>query len=64
MGNGSATDTMSFLDSLENNLKALESIEERDPEQVKRNNERREAERAASLSRASDRAMSATSAST
>ena len=43
---------MSFLDSLENNLKALESIEERDPEQVKRNNERREAERAASLSRA------------
>jgi hypothetical protein len=43
---------MSFLDNLENNLKALEGREEKDPEQVKRNNERREAERNAALLRA------------
>lgn len=43
---------MSFLDNLENNLKALENREERDPEKVKRDHERREAERAAALSRA------------
>lgn len=43
---------MSFLDNLENNLKALESVEERDPEKVKREQERREAERAAALARA------------
>jgi hypothetical protein len=36
---------MSFLDSLENNLKALENLEERDPEQVKRAQERRAAEK-------------------
>lgn len=33
---------MSFLDNLENNLKALEGREEKDPEQVKRDRERRE----------------------
>ncbi len=43
---------MSFLDNLENNLKALESREEKDPEQVKRDQERREAERNAALRRA------------
>jgi len=43
---------MSFLDNLENNLKALESQEERDPEKVKREQERREADRAAALLRA------------
>ncbi len=43
---------MSFLDNLENNLKALENCEERDPEKVKRDHERREAERASALSRA------------
>jgi len=43
---------MSFLDNLENNLKALENQEERDPEKVKREQERREAERAAALLRA------------
>lgn len=36
---------MSFLDSLENNLKALESLEERDPEKRKRDLEARQAER-------------------
>ncbi|MBI3209921.1 MAG: hypothetical protein HYZ37_13625 [Candidatus Solibacter usitatus] len=36
---------MSFLDNLENNLKSLESREERDPEQIRRDQERREAER-------------------
>jgi hypothetical protein len=36
---------MSFLDNLENNLKALESREERDPEKIKRDQERREAEK-------------------
>ncbi|MEO8049371.1 MAG: hypothetical protein ABI833_03055 [Acidobacteriota bacterium] len=43
---------MSFLDNLENNLKALESQEERDPEKVKRERERREADRTAALLRA------------
>ena len=43
---------MSFLDNLENNLKALESQEEKDPEKVKRDQERREADRTAALSRA------------
>jgi hypothetical protein len=43
---------MSFLDSLENNLKALESIEEKDPEKVQRERERREAERNQALLRA------------
>jgi hypothetical protein len=43
---------MSFLDSLENNLKALENQEERDPEKVKRERERREADRTAALLRA------------
>src|SRR5207248_2014100 len=43
---------MSFLDNLENNLKALESREEKDPEKVKRDRERREAERTAALLRA------------
>ncbi len=43
---------MSFLDNLENNLKALESQEERDPEKVKRDRERRDADREAALLRA------------
>jgi hypothetical protein len=43
---------MSFLDNLENNLKALENQEERDPEKVRREQERREAERTAALLRA------------
>jgi hypothetical protein len=43
---------MSFLDNLENNLKALESREEKDPEKVKRDQEQREAERSAALRRA------------
>jgi hypothetical protein len=43
---------MSFLDNLENDLKALESREEKDPETVKRDRERREAERNAALLRA------------
>ena len=43
---------MSFLDNLENNLKALESREERDPEKVKREHERREADRTSALLRA------------
>jgi len=43
---------MSFLDNLENNLKALENLEERDPEKVKRDQDRREAERNAALLRA------------
>jgi hypothetical protein len=40
---------MSFLDSLENNLKALESREEKDPEKIKRDRESRDAAIAASL---------------
>ncbi len=43
---------MSYLDNLENNLKALESQEEKDPEKVQRDRERREAERNAALLRA------------
>ncbi len=43
---------MSFLDNLENNLNALERIEEKDPEKVRRDQERREAERNAALLRA------------
>jgi hypothetical protein len=43
---------MSFLDNLENNLKALESQEEKDPAQVKLDRDRREAERNAALLRA------------
>ena len=43
---------MSFLDNLENNLKALEGREEKDPEKVKRDQERREADRNEALLRA------------
>jgi hypothetical protein len=43
---------MSFLDNLENNLKALERVEERDPEKVKRDHERRDRERNDALRRA------------
>lgn len=43
---------MSFLDNLENNLKALENREERDPEKVRRDQQRREADRTAALLRA------------
>ena len=43
---------MGFLDNLENDLKALENREERDPEKLKRDQERREADRTAALLRA------------
>jgi hypothetical protein len=43
---------MSFLDNLENNLKALENQEEKNPEKLKRDQERREAERNSALLRA------------
>ena len=43
---------MSFLDNLENNLKALENREEKDPEKLKREQEQREADRSAALLRA------------
>ena len=43
---------MSFLDNLENNLKALENREEKDPEKVKRDQQQRESERNAALLRA------------
>jgi hypothetical protein len=43
---------MSFLDNLENNLNALERQEEKDPEKVKRDQQRREADRTAALQRA------------
>jgi hypothetical protein len=43
---------MGFLDNLENNLNALERQEEKDPEKVKRDQERREADRNAALLRA------------
>src|SRR5689334_11497442 len=43
---------MSFLDNLENNLKALENREERDPEKDKRDRERREADRTEAILRA------------
>jgi hypothetical protein len=43
---------MGFLDNLENDLKALENREERDPEKVRRDRERQEADRTAALLRA------------
>jgi hypothetical protein len=43
---------MSFLDNLENNLKALEGREEKDPEKAKRDQQRRESERNEALLRA------------
>jgi hypothetical protein len=43
---------MSFLDNLEDNLKALENREEKDPEKVRRDQARREAQRNAALLRA------------
>jgi hypothetical protein len=43
---------MSYSDNLENNLKALENQEEKDPEKIKRDQERRESERNAALLRA------------
>ena len=43
---------MSYLDNLENNLKALENQEEKDPEKVQRDRKRRDAERNAALLRA------------
>src|SRR5580658_4925600 len=43
---------MGFLDNLENDLKALERQDERDPEKIKRERERRDADRNAALSRA------------
>jgi hypothetical protein len=43
---------MSFLDNLENNLNALERQEDKDPEKVQRDHERRDAERNAALLRA------------
>ena len=43
---------MSFLDNLENSLKALENREEKDPDKLKRDQERREAERTEALLRA------------
>jgi hypothetical protein len=43
---------MSFLDNLENNLKALENSEQKDPETLRREQERRDAERNAALLRA------------
>ncbi|HVP00040.1 MAG TPA: hypothetical protein VMT15_18340 [Bryobacteraceae bacterium] len=43
---------MSFLDNLENNLKALERIEEKDPEKIRRDQEQREADRNAAIRRA------------
>jgi len=52
---------MSFLDNLENNLKALENQEERDPVKVKRDQERREADRKAALLRAPHAEMLKTS---
>lgn len=43
---------MSFLDNLENTLKALERQEEKDPEKQKRDREQRDAERNAAILRA------------
>jgi hypothetical protein len=43
---------VSYLDNLENNLKALENQESRDPEKVRRDQERRESERTEALKRA------------
>jgi hypothetical protein len=53
---------MSFLDNLENNLKALENQEERDPVKVARDRERRESEKNAALLRAPHAEMLKTSA--
>jgi hypothetical protein len=44
--------TMSYSDNLENNLKALENQEERDPVKVQRERERREADKKAAVLRA------------
>jgi hypothetical protein len=52
---------MSFLDNLENNLNALERQEEKDPVKVKRDQERREADRKAALLRAPHAEMLKTS---
>ena len=43
---------MSFLDNLENTLKALERQEEKDPEKQRRDREQRDAERTAAILRA------------
>jgi hypothetical protein len=43
---------MSFLDNLENNLNALERLEEKDPEKVQRDRQQRDTERTAALARA------------
>ena len=43
---------MSFLDNLENNLKALENRDERDPEKIRRDQARQDAERNAARARA------------
>jgi hypothetical protein len=43
---------MSFLDNLENNLKALENREERDPAKLQRDREQREADKKAAELRA------------
>ncbi|MCX6613404.1 MAG: hypothetical protein NTW74_21470 [Acidobacteria bacterium] len=43
---------MSFLDNLENNLKALESREEKDPQKQKEEQARREADRQSALAAA------------
>ena len=43
---------MSYLDNLEDNLKSLERLEEKDPEKLRRDQERRESERNAALARA------------
>ena len=53
---------MSYSDNLENNLKALENQEERDPVKVQRDRERREAEKNAALERAPYAEMLKTSA--
>ena len=42
---------MGFLDNLENDLKALENREEKDPEKVRREQQRRETDRSAALLR-------------
>jgi hypothetical protein len=52
---------MSFLDNLENNLNALERHEEKDPVKVKRDHERRDADRKAALLRAPHAEMLKTS---
>ena len=43
---------MSYLDNLENNLNALERLEEKDPEKVQRDRAQRDTERTAALARA------------